>query len=346
MKLYAIIIFVFLGLSHTRAQKLEPIKTLSGHWSFSVGDDLRWKLPQHDFSSWDRIYTGGNWEHQGYEGYNGYAWYKKRVNISAVALNEPLFLKIDRIDDADEVYFNGTLIGHSGTFPPNVETAYEKVRKYEIPSYLINPNGEDVIAIRVYDAYLDGGILGGVSVCKDAAQSYLLLDLSGKWKFKTGNESVCKDYSYDDNDWEELNVPERWDTQGYEFYDGYAWYRRTFNWNKNVPDEGLVVVLGRIDDKDKVYLNGKKIGSINQLKSGPYDGGKPDHQALRAYYVPKSSLHQGINVLAVLVFDEKYDGGIYEGPVGIMTVRSFENYFFEYEKKRSLFDFLLESLFD
>ncbi len=331
------------GLS---AQKLKQILSLQGYWSFSVGDDLNWRLPNHDFSGWDKIYVGSSWESQGYEGYNGYAWYKRKVEIPKMSSNTKIILQIDQIDDADEVYFNGVLIGRTGSFPPNTQTAYSQLRQYPVPQDLIDPVGNNLIAVRVYDAYLNGGILGQAGLYSDVASGYMLKDLSGSWMFKPGNNVNFSSFNYNHADWDTLNVPQTWESQGYPSLDGYAWYRKSFNWDKPTIGEDVVVVLGRIDDKDVAFLNGKKIGSVSEMKNGPYYTGKQDHQTLRAYRIPRTMLIKGKNILAVRVWDDRLDGGMYDGPIGIMTVNAFESYFSEHEKSKNLFEYFLDRFFD
>src|SRR5664279_4895046 len=87
----------------------------------------------------------------GYNDYNGYAWYRKSFKMNDIPLNTSIYLMLGRIDDADEVYLNGTEIGKSGKFPPDFKTAYDRVRKYIIPSDLLKENGENVISVKVYD---------------------------------------------------------------------------------------------------------------------------------------------------------------------------------------------------
>ena len=73
MRILLLLVIFFVSQINISAQRLKQIKSLQGYWSFSVGDDLNWRIPSHDFSAWDKIYSGASWESQGYEGYNGYA---------------------------------------------------------------------------------------------------------------------------------------------------------------------------------------------------------------------------------------------------------------------------------
>jgi len=59
------------------------------------------------------------------------------------------------------VFFNGVKIGFSGGFPPNYYTAWNAEREYRIPNELLNYNGDNVIAVRIYDKGGEGGIYSG-----------------------------------------------------------------------------------------------------------------------------------------------------------------------------------------
>ncbi len=48
----------------------------------------------------------------------------------------------------------------SGGFPPNYVTAYDAHREYYLPKEILK-EGKNTIAIRVYDAQLEGGIIRG-----------------------------------------------------------------------------------------------------------------------------------------------------------------------------------------
>jgi sialate O-acetylesterase len=85
---------------------------------------------------------------------------------------------------------------------------------------------------------------------------------------------------------------------------------------------------GKIDDIDKVYLNGELVGTYKDMYNTPL-GSKylGNWQMRRAYKIPENLLNKnGLNTIAVAVFDEGGIGGIYEGPVGIMTLSNYEVY--------------------
>jgi sialate O-acetylesterase len=321
------VLFFLIGFS-ANAEDLRKIVSLSGYWKFSIGDDSKWASPAYDDSGWDQISVPGKWEEQGYNDYNGYAWYRRSFRMKETPDGATLILMMGRIDDADEVYLNGKQIGKSGKFPPNFLTAYDRTRKYIIPAEDLNKDGENLISVRVYDSYLDGGITDGpTGIYVDEDVELLNLNLSGNWKFQTGDNRNWKATDFNDEDWKSIFVPSVWENQGYEDYDGYAWYRMKFTLPQNLKAGDLYISLGKIDDVDDVYLNGEHIGNVYDLRKHSYWNNGWEYNARRIYKIPENSLKRtGINTLAVRVYDGQGLGGIYEGPIGIMSAENCRKY--------------------
>lgn len=296
------------------------IADLNGKWRFTIGDDPNWASADFDDSSWEKIYAPETWEHQGFHGYNGFAWYRKEVYIPKNVISKELYLDLGYIDDVDEVYLNGTLIGRSGSFPPNYTTAYRAHRKYPLPLELLKPGEDNTIAVRVYDSHQRGGIVGGdLGIYASQLEMTPALDLRGLWKFKTGNNYSWREVDCNDQKWKEIMVPDPWEHQGFWKYDGMAWYRKTFSVPEDMNPENLAVVLGKIDDFDTVYLNGEYIGGTNDGR--PY-GRSTSFNEMRVYLIPEEFLKRGEeNVLAIKVKDIGNIGGIYEGPIGLFYTR-------------------------
>jgi sialate O-acetylesterase len=328
-KYFAIFLLLLVITSCVNAEDLRKIVSLSGSWKFSIGDDSKWANPSFDDSGWDRITVPGKWEDQGYNDYNGYAWYRKSFSINEIPANKTLYLILGRIDDADVVYINGKEVGKSGKFPPEFKTAYDRTRKYIIPADYIKEDGDNVISVKVYDSYLEGGIIEGpAGIYTDSDVDLLNLNLTGKWKFQTGNNRGWRAPDLNDDDWSEINVPSAWENEGYEDYDGYAWYRLEFSLPQNFPTGDLFLVLGKIDDIDDVYLNGEMAGNVYDLqKSRYYRGSGWEYNARRIYKIKEGLLNRnGKNTIAIRVYDGQGLGGIYEGPVGIMTAENCREY--------------------
>lgn len=139
---------------------------------FKTGDNASWSQPAFDDGKWATLQTNMNWDEQGYKDYNGFAWYRMHVKISSF-LKEQAFWKdsmrinLAKIDDADEVYLNGVLIGKKGSFPnqpAGYVTAWSEERDYHISTKnpAIKWDADNIIAVKVYDGGGLGGIFGGI----------------------------------------------------------------------------------------------------------------------------------------------------------------------------------------
>jgi sialate O-acetylesterase len=318
LKVVLLLATVIIFSIEVMAEDLKRIKNLEGTWKFTVGDDPSWSEVDADDSDWDYVNVPGSWESNGFIGYNGYAWYRKKFSLNAELEGEHVLLRLGNIDDVDEVYVNGKLVGYSGTFPLVVQTAYGVPRKYPVPTSLLNPHGENVIAVRVYDYYLEGGITSGrIGIYYDAETSYLSQDLSGYWQFKTRDRYAEEAKPVYNRPAGEIFVPGYWESLGYSNYDGDAVYIKEFTLNPNInTNEDLYLVLGYIDDKDIVYLNDEKIGEVEDINRGS----RNYYRIFRGYSIPDGVLRaSGTNTIVVQVYDKEAMGGIYKGPVGIAT---------------------------
>jgi sialate O-acetylesterase len=309
---------------------LTLLHSLKGSWSFSIGTSKEWSSPNFDDKDWESIKVPSPWENQGFNGYNGYAFYRKNATISSAHKGRMLYLYMGFIDDVDEVYLNGVKIGSTGSFPPNYVTAYNAERIYFIPEQYIRFDETNVIAVKVYDTEQAGGIVGGeIGIYGGKTALKFDVDLQNKWKFKTGDDFKRKDPVYDDSQWDEVMVPAKWEDQGYRDYDGYGWYRKTFVYQGSTVDDRLVIVLGKIDDLDQVYINGTLVGATGNLnqRTERRIGTSNEYKAFRGYYLPEGMLKKGQKVtIAIRVYDSGGEGGIYEGPVGIITQTKYIEY--------------------
>ncbi len=151
---------------------------------------------------------------------------------------------------------------------------------------------------------------------KKLSSSLAMIDLSGKWRFSKGDDLFWKSLEFDDSNWMEIEVPGRWEDEGFKDYDGFGWYRITFEVGKDKKKswrkEDIVLQFGSVDDVDSVYFNGKKIGGLGQFP--PLF--KTAYDRIRIYRVPQEFMNYGRkNTVAVRVFDKVGDGGILNGPI-------------------------------
>ena len=156
---------IFIAIATFYCTVLYAQNLLDNNWKFTTGDDSSWMRPAFGDSKWVDARIGEVWENWGFQNYDGYGWYRKQVVIPATLKKEAmknggLILRLARIDDADYTYFNGTLIGKTGEFPPNYVGRYDIDRVYAIPANLVLWGKPNTIAVRVYDQSGGGGIYG------------------------------------------------------------------------------------------------------------------------------------------------------------------------------------------
>ncbi len=325
--LIMILMIISINVNSTNL-KMRRVINLQGRWKIMTGDNLKYAQPGYDDTDWEKIYVPGEWEDQGYWNYNGFAWYRTKFEISEKYHSSCLYLALGYIDDVDEVFINGQLIGFSGSFPPCYSTAYNSGRLYPIPAGILNYDETNVISVRVFDSHGEGGIVDGrVGIYEYPVKFPLILNLHGLWKFNIGDELDWKDTDFDDSGWWDVVVPGEWEKQGFKDYDGFAWYRKRFVLPHQLSGENLVLIMGKIDDFDEVYLNGKRLGNYHNKSFEPYTiDSRYDYNDIRTYYLTEDKLRKGKNVIAVRVFDKGWRGGIYHGPVGFSKQKDFVGY--------------------
>ncbi|MFT6970766.1 MAG: hypothetical protein ACJAXX_001332 [Roseivirga sp.] len=291
-------------------------RVFGGYWKFSIGDRSEWAKTSYEDKEWEEVYVPRRWESEGFNGYDGYAWYRKSFSGNDLRKEKVIYLKLGYIDDVDEVFVNGKKIGFSGGFPPDYYTAFHAERLYSIPIDLINFSGENLIAVRVFDYGGEGGIYTGdvgIYVPEEWARDAIYLE--GLWKIKIGDRSEYKDPNYDDEQWQGIMVPSNWKSIGLDDLRDVAWYRKQFEVSAGAKTTGLTLLGGKIDDFDEIFVNGVKIGQTND---GERLGRSQSYSKMRIYDIPNNLLKTGKNVIAVKVTDMGDNGGIYEGPVIIL----------------------------
>ena len=85
-------------------------------------------------------------------------------------------------------------------------------------------------------------------------------------------------------------------------YDGMLWYRTTVTLSAQQAQQQAVLSLGRVDEMDQTWINGRPIGSAagaSQADTAPVILPGPG----RAYGLPRGTLKAGENVIVVNVLD-------------------------------------------
>jgi hypothetical protein len=210
-KLYLIIVTFLLLASCSRTETEKSID-LSVPWKFSQGDDPSWSSTDFRDSLWVTISPSRIWEDQGFEKLDGFAWYRLHVMIPS-DLNSKAFMKdsvefeLGRIDDYDQVFLNGELIGENGrtiltAAQPKPDfymgpSVWNTDRRYILPATdpRIHWDKENLIAVRVYDQGGAGGMFAkpfGISMVD--LNDYITFDFTQSgYKFE-GDSMIGKDF--------------------------------------------------------------------------------------------------------------------------------------------------------
>jgi sialate O-acetylesterase len=186
---------------------------------------------------------------------------------------------------------------------------------------------------------------GPVGLYYDAETELLSLNFTGRWKIHAGDNKEWRQREYDDKNWSRIQVPAAWENEVLHNYDGYAWYRVNFKVPADFTHQDVYLSLGKIDDIDEVYLNGKMVGTVYDLKrDGEYWGRGAEFNARRIYKIDGDLLTRGgTNTLAVRVLDKQGIGGIYEGPVGIMNEDKYRQYRNNHYTSQSFWQFVYDA---
>ncbi len=328
---FAIITFI-LSLPFITFAQGDRIESLRGKWLFQLGDNKDYAKPDYDDSDWEVVYVPSTWQKEGFYNYSGYAWYRTTFELDNDINTNSLFLKLGRIDDSDEVYLNGKYIGGMGGFPPDYFTAFNVQRSYYIPEEYLSQNGRNTIAVRVFDEGGVGGITNGfIGIYQENAGTENSISLVGNWKFQLFDNMDYAERNFNDSDWDNIVVPSTWEHQGFSEYDGFAWYRKKFTISTNKELKDMILLLGKIDDMDQVYINGYKVGETGDIERKWAKDGEWDKY--RIYYIPNGLLEPGKqNTIAVRVYDQEQRGGIYQGPVAIIPRTEYKAFWKQYYK--------------
>ena len=120
-----------------------------------------------------------------------------------------------------------------------------------------------------------------------------IVDLRGKWKFKTGDDLRWVDPNFNDSNWEELQVPVPWGKQGHYDYSGIAWYRLELHVpEKESRKQFTGITIGFVDSSYELYAGGRKIGRAGWL---PLFSRKWNTTGSRRFEFHKNHFHRTVN---------------------------------------------------
>ena len=176
--------FMYLSYSSTTEETLRSNKhltTLNGPWKFIAGDNLQYAESNYDDSQWENMdltappgvhdddvglsgYVPG-WTAKGHSNYSGYAWYRLKVILDSLPENNLAFAAPPSVDDAYQVFINGSLLGSTADFSGTVPIIYSiQPRMFVVPEN-VKKEKDITIAFRVWMASASlGAGAGGIHI--------------------------------------------------------------------------------------------------------------------------------------------------------------------------------------
>jgi alpha-galactosidase len=198
MKKHFILLLSVIVVACSSPNPGSDIISLKNGWKIKKGDNHEWASPQLDDSDWNKVVSGKMWENQELDqfiAYDGYAWYRISFELPEDIrkfsyFGEFLQLSLGKVDDTEQTYLNGELLGANNElvlsddgkhvkFEGDPE-AYSYFRNYIIPvdDKRINWGGRNVIAIRVHDHGGGGGMsFPSPSVSMVGIKDYFSIDV-------------------------------------------------------------------------------------------------------------------------------------------------------------------------
>ncbi|HEY4326056.1 MAG TPA: hypothetical protein VGN20_18850 [Mucilaginibacter sp.] len=202
LQLLIVMLFVFSNVNAAAVRGDQPIIILNGPWKFKTGDNLRWANPNFNDSEWETVdltapegahdgdvgltgYVTG-WTAKGHPNYSSYAWYRLKISLDGMEGNVLAIAGPPAVDDAYQVFINGSLLGNAGDFSGPVPVAYSiQPRMFLLPDSM-RKGKEITIAFRVWaDAATisQGSDLGGIHIAPELGRKN---EIEKKYNYRWG----------------------------------------------------------------------------------------------------------------------------------------------------------------
>jgi sialate O-acetylesterase len=147
-------------------------------WWRSRTGDTPGKEPWNDSSrlKWTPAPAISSWENWGgpLANFDGMIWFRKSVTLTATEAGRPATLELGAIDDQDEVWVNGRLLGG--------RAMWDAPRQYPIPAGALRP-GRNEIVVNVYDTGGGGGFSGPAERLRLAYADGSAKPLGSSWEY-------------------------------------------------------------------------------------------------------------------------------------------------------------------
>ncbi len=155
------------------SEKAKQLEVLQGA-KFGSINSMAFSELSFDDSKLPELKLPGQWESQILGEFDGVVWLRKKVNLSSGQAGKAASLELAKVDDGDETFVNGVLVGATNQ--------WDAKRKYVVPKGILQ-EGVNVIVVKVTDTGGGGGIYGDIADLKLVLEDSSI-SLAGAWKFQ------------------------------------------------------------------------------------------------------------------------------------------------------------------
>ncbi|MBN1342799.1 MAG: DUF4838 domain-containing protein [Phycisphaerae bacterium] len=153
---------------------------------------------------------------------------------------------------------------------------------------------------------------GALGLPVEALAGRRVLQLPKTWRFKIDPKNVGQEQGWyrqaSDESWRPLSVHQTWESQGYDRYDGYAWYSVDVD-VPQVTAKTIWLLFGAVDETFDLWIDGEPAGQSKGDPTALWD--RPVAVDVTGKLTPGRK-----NRVTVRVHDSEYAGGIWK-PVWI-----------------------------
>ncbi|MCQ2982062.1 MAG: methyl-accepting chemotaxis protein [Treponemataceae bacterium] len=139
-RLFSVLLILTLTAVAVFAGSNVPLNT---SWKYAPGDEIRWKAPTFNDSSWAETTVPGTIQ----TAKNSYLWLRATVSVPANLTKEPLYLNVGHAYAAYDIYADGIYLGSYGIPEKNVRSL--RSLAVLVPENLVT-DGTLTIALRVW----------------------------------------------------------------------------------------------------------------------------------------------------------------------------------------------------
>ena len=145
----------------------------------NAGRPQGWARADFDDAAWATMALPTFWQNAGLK-INGCVWFRYTLDLPATWAGHDLTLHLGAVDDFDTTYFNDQVVGLT---PRGTPEAYKLARRYVVPGAQVK-TGKNVIAVRVFDQFGDGGFAGPrTAMFAESAAAPERRPLAGPWRY-------------------------------------------------------------------------------------------------------------------------------------------------------------------